>query len=248
MAYTQRNGPPLPEDAMSLSEYNRLAAHEKQQLTKRPPAPPQYPIQQTSFQTYTEPKIVEERVEPQIPRNVTVLEADNGLINSKQKLCALFLIFMVCAFGLVMFLILFTGGRHKPHGTVQQDLTLVNSALEKTNVYQVENSDQMLTELTTYYYNIILSEEIQQWQIFPDKDSCLPFVNMSYSKLASFDVCCFSDRDTWICSNGHTFDSYSFEARLKSTDILLGGVQCHIYINSRHLAKSQCTLEIKVMK
>lgn len=244
MTHALRNGAFGKDDLIPLNQFNKI-----QQPTKRPPDPRPH-VQQTIYQAqpYQEPKVAEEHLEQQIPRNATVLEADSGLINSKQKLCALFLIFMVCAFGLVMFLVLFTGGRHKPHGSQQQEYHPVISSMDKTNVYQVENSDQMLTELTTYYYNIFLSEEIQQWQIFPDKDSCLPFVNMSNAKLASFDVCCFSDKDTWICSNGHTFDSYSFEARLKSTDILLGGVQCHIYINSRHLAKSQCTIEIKVMK
>lgn len=221
---------------------------ERRTLQKPPPQ------QQQRIPDYTKPVPAEARVqveyveEPPPPKIATVLEADTGLMNSKSKLCALVLIFMICAFGLITFLIAFTGGRHKPHGAMQQELTPVVSAVEKANVYQIENSNQILTELTTYYYNIFLSEEIQQWQIFPDKDSCLPLVNMSNAKLASFDVCCFSDKDTWICSNGHTFDSYSFEARLKSTDIQLGGVQCHIYINSRHLAKSQCTIEVKVMK
>ena len=101
----------------------------------------------------------------------------------------------------------------------------------------------MRRELIRYYYDIILGDEVQQWQRFPKNNDVLP-INSSLHKISSYDVCCFSDQNEWICAMGHTFDAYAFEARLKCVAESIGGVQCLIYINSRHLARSQCTVEI----
>jgi hypothetical protein len=188
--------------------------------------------------------------EPDEPvRNATMLEHGSPLLGSTNtKFCILFLILAVVILAALTITVLVVG-RHPSHsngrpGAMAQAGFIASGQNEL--VYDIVSGVAKRREMIRYNYEFVLGDDVQQWQAYPTDEPQIPLVNASLYKMTSFDVCCFSDQSEWICSNGHTFDPYAFEARLKSVSESIGGVQCLIYINSRHLARSQCTLEIRM--
>jgi hypothetical protein len=169
-----------------------------------------------------------------------------GPINT--KFCILILILSVVLLSALTIVVLVVG-RHPNHsnmrpGGLGQAGFVASGANEM--IFDITPDGTRRRDLLTYYYDLVLGDDVQQWQTFPEHDLPLPNVNSSLHKISSYDVCCFSDKEEWICSTGHTFDAYAFEARLKRVTESIGGVQCLIYINSRHMARSQCTVEIRM--
>jgi hypothetical protein len=183
------------------------------------------------------------------PRRATMLENGGTLTGPvNTKLCILFLILSVVLLSALTITVLVVG-RHPSHSNTKPGGMMsigIQAGGANDLVFDLTDEGVRRRELITYYYDLVLSDDVQQWQTFPKNAEQLPEVNASLHTISSYDVCCFSDQEMWICSNGHTFDPYAFEARLQSLSNPPGGVQCLIYINSRHLARSQCTLEIRM--
>jgi hypothetical protein len=219
-----------------------------QEETVKKPDPPPNEIPQKEYKN-PKPQLPHYTIDEPTIRNATMLENGNplsGTINT--KLCILFLILTVVLLSALTITVLVVG-RHPSHSNLKPGAIgpagfIANGPNDL--VYDITEGGTKRRELLTYYYDMVLGDEVQQWQSFPKDDVQLPDVNSSLHKISSYDVCCYSDQQMWICSNGHTFDPYAFEARLRSVSESIGGVQCLIYINSRHLARSQCTLEIRM--
>jgi hypothetical protein len=182
-------------------------------------------------------------------RHATMLESGGGISGAvNTKLCVLVLILAVVILSALTITALVVG-RHPSHsGLKKGELVPAGAIANGPNdlVFDLSDGSPRPIDVITYYYSLVLSDDVQQWQTFPKEDVPLAHVNSSIHKISSYDVCCFSDQREWICAIGHTFDAYAFEARLRSVSESTGGIQCRVYINSRHLARSQCTLEIRV--
>lgn len=119
-----------------------------------------------------------------------------------------------------------------------------------------EHAIQLLDEMPvtraslSFYYDFQLGDAIQEWQTFPDTRTPLPFLNVTLEQLVSFDVCCRKhdselDAELYVCSNGISFDVYSFEARIKT--LRDAGLQCIVYLNSPHLTNAMCSLALHML-
>jgi len=180
----------------------------------------------------------------EVVREAMVLE-NHAFGANFQKLCMLFLlVFILIIVGITA--IALAVGKHTSHG----------GTAFQVDIAAADNSAYMVTEagaahragITTYYYNLVLSNEVQQWQAYPADGSALPSLNSTLHTIVSYDVCCYADEPhAWLCSNGHVLvDMYTFEARLQDVSAVEGAVQCLVYLNSKHLTGSSCTLEVTV--
>jgi hypothetical protein len=180
-------------------------------------------------------------------RRATMLDngtSMTGPVNT--KLCILFLILSVVVLSAITIVVLVVG-RHPSHSTTKPGGMLPIGIVGNEGALDLTDGIARRRDLIRYYFQLVLNDDVQQWQTFPADKDAFSDVNASLHQLASYDVCCFSDQNELICSNGHTFDPYAFEARLRKLSDPIGGVQCLIYINSRHLARSQCTLQVVML-
>jgi hypothetical protein len=198
-----------------------------------PPPPPVQAPSEFDYEQYEE-----------VVKEALVLE-NQAFGASFRKLCILFLVFVIL---LILGITAITAvvQSHGTHGgsVIHEGVGVV----ESNAAYVLTDAGTAVSaSISTYYYSLVLGSEVQQWQSYP-RDANLPELNSTLQNILSYDVCCYAEKPhAWLCSNGHVLvDMYTFESKLQDVVDGDGAVQCLIYLNSKHLAGSSCTLEVKV--
>ena len=216
-----------------------LALNARANMAKPNPPPT------TPLPTYVPPRIGNPPVEYPPPRddeppaqhrmNMTLQK----LTPRSQLMILLMLLGIVILGGLLLTIYAFSFDTHHP------DLD-AGVSLGRASEITVELIDELPITRTSanFYYKFQLSDTIQEWQYIPSPTTPIPFLNFTLDKIVSFGVCCQKhdaelDSEIYVCSNGYTYDVYSFEARLKSLHDR--GLQCIVYLNSQHLSEATCS-------
>jgi hypothetical protein len=182
---------------------------------------------------------------PNIPE--VILEDDPvHTLHPHARLCGLLTLILVFLTIGVFFIVEVVSSDHRH----QQDTpTLEHHVNGREMTFDLSAGKASPVVVHTLFYRFSLNDAIQDWQAIPTETTPLPYLNCSLKDVLLFSVCCtplgrYQNEVpvTMSCANGQTFDYYSFDARLKDVD---QGIQCLVYLNSLHMARADCVLEIK---
>ena len=241
-----------------ISRSSRLAQNvdamyrERQQVFH---APPEEPLEPTIVhpppsppppQQYHPPASLASRYDDieHVKSTPTVTVFDGPTIAPGLRLCMLGL-GLVIVILIALSISVIVSSQHRSHSLKLGQVSNQASLISQTNYFMAQSAGLEKTQATLVGYQLRLPEQVQKQYTLPSENESIPGLVLEREQFRNFLLCCFSNSDNmWVCSNGGSYESPSFDAKLKHVGT---SVQLVVNVHSIHLSGAICMLEVGLL-